>query len=41
MHQNGRAIATNETVIVMTHPAEGGVPTDYRVALAAHMVRDA
>ena len=34
-------IATNETVIVMTHPEEGGIPADYRAALAAHMVREA
>lgn len=33
MHQNGRAIATCDTTIVMTHPTEGGIPDDFRARL--------
>ncbi len=40
MHQSGRAIATNDTVIVMTDPKEGGIPADYRAALEAHRIRE-
>jgi acyl-CoA thioester hydrolase len=38
MHQDGRAIATCDTVIVMTDPKEGGIPTDFRAALEARRV---
>lgn len=40
MHQDGRAIATSDTVIVMTHPAEGGIPVDFRAALEAKRILD-
>jgi acyl-CoA thioester hydrolase len=35
MHQNGRAIATCDTVLVMTDPKDGSLPDDFRQALAA------
>lgn len=38
MHQNGRAIATCDTVLVMTDPKEGGIPDDFRRALEAKMM---
>lgn len=38
MHQDGRAIATCDTVIVMTHPREGGIPDALRAAMAAQKV---
>lgn len=38
MHQDGRAIATADTVIAMTHPREGGLPDDFRAALAQHAI---
>ena len=41
MHQNGRAIATCDTTIVMTHPVNGGIPEDFRAGLTAVMLRDA
>jgi acyl-CoA thioester hydrolase len=41
MHQDGRAIATCDTVIAMTHPREGGIPGDFREALERHMVTGA
>jgi acyl-CoA thioester hydrolase len=41
MHQNGRAIATCDTVIVMTHPTEGGIPADFREALEGKRIRGA
>jgi acyl-CoA thioester hydrolase len=40
MHQDGRAIATCDTVIVMTHPVDGGIPTDFRAALEAKLVAE-
>lgn len=39
MHQHGRAIATCDTVLVMTDPKEGGIPDDFRAALAGKMMR--
>lgn len=39
MHQEGRAIATCDTVIVMTHPTSGGLPDDFRAALSGKMMR--
>lgn len=40
MHQDSRAIATCDTVIVMTHPREGGIPDDFRAALAGKRVAE-
>ncbi|WP_339346672.1 acyl-CoA thioesterase [uncultured Sphingomonas sp.] len=39
MHQHGRAIATCDTTLVMTHPAQGGIPADFRTRLDEVMVR--
>ncbi|MEH3099028.1 acyl-CoA thioesterase [Sphingomonas adhaesiva] len=41
MHQKDRAIATCDTTIVMTHPADGGIPDDFRARLAAMTLDDA
>lgn len=41
MHQDGRAIATCDTVIVMTHPREGALPDAFRSRLEAHRVSGA
>ena len=41
MHQNGRAIATCDTTIVMTHPTEGGITTDFRARLHEMLLRPA
>ncbi|NJR78036.1 acyl-CoA thioesterase [Sphingomonas corticis] len=38
MMQDGRAIATNDAVIVVTDPRDG-IPADYRAALEAHRFR--
>ena len=38
MHQGGRAIATCDTVVAMTHPKGGGIPDDFRAALEQHRV---
>ena len=38
MHQDGRAIATCDTVIVMTDPKQGGLPADFRAALEGKLV---
>lgn len=39
MHQHGRAIATCDTVLVMTDPKQGGIPDDFRAALAGKLLR--
>ncbi|WP_298812513.1 thioesterase family protein [uncultured Sphingomonas sp.] len=38
MHQNGRAIATCDTVLVMTDPKEGAIPDDFRAALQSQLM---
>lgn len=40
MHQDGRAIATCDTTIVMTHPSAGGIPDAFRKRLAAMRMAD-
>ncbi len=39
MHQGGRAIATCDTVLVMTAPKEGAIPDDFRAALTGKLMR--
>ncbi|KQT31256.1 thioesterase [Sphingomonas sp. Leaf412] len=39
MHQDGRAIATSETVIVMTHPVGEDLPAVFRAALERMRLR--
>lgn len=40
MHQDGRAIATCDTVIVLTHPPEGPLPHAFRARLEAHRISE-
>jgi acyl-CoA thioester hydrolase len=39
MHQGGRAIATCDTVLVMTDPKKGAIPNDFRAALTGKLMR--